>query len=329
MNLWMQAFLVVLVTSVGSLAAVGALIGYAIRRGVLDHPTERSSHVRPTPRGGGAGLLAIFGIAFLVLTHRNPWGYGWEIFTLLGIALVAAIGFIDDHRSVGPWIRLAVHGLGGLCIALAAKSTGAFSLPWLGAWLFLTIASVNVVNFMDGIDGIIATQSIVFGIGLCLLNLNNSTVLLPAAAFTGASLGFLRWNWSPASIFLGDVGSGGIGAVLICFGVMSVRTFPELVLTYLPLVPLIVDAGYTLVLRCLRGERLTEAHRTHLYQQLAARGISHMVVSTVYALVSCIGVCISVIGWRIDVGLWIGGVYLLAVLTVRIVLEGQGAQCAA
>lgn len=264
---------------------------YALSRSLLDMPNDRSSHSVPTPRGGGlaiavtlalgAALLAFFGI----LSRDAAWAF------LGGGALVAGVGWLDDHRHVPPgWRALAhvcaavwaLYWLGGL----PQVDVGGHSwhLGWPGSLLALfgMVWLINLYNFMDGIDGIAGVEAVTAGLGgAVLLAWGGAPGLAMMSALLAAACGgFLRWNWSPAKIFMGDIGSGLLG---YCFAVLALAgensgSLPVLVWLLL-LGVFMMDATFTLMRRVMRGERWYTAHRGHAYQRLVQLGYPHYRVS--------------------------------------------------
>jgi Fuc2NAc and GlcNAc transferase len=271
------------------LALVGTEIvrRFALRSGLLDVPNARSSHVKVTPRGGGVAILVA-----LVLTAGGGAAMGAvaprELLAWLGGgAIVAAVGFADDRRGVPPSRRLAAHALAA---ALPLLAFGVAPLPWFGTPLDLgvfglllgwvaVIWSVNLFNFMDGIDGIAASQAVfVLGAGALL---SGATLPLVAAA---AAAGFLVWNWSPARIFMGDVGSGFLGFIIAVAALQTMADGSLSVWAWLTLHALfVVDATVTLAVRAAGGKQLGLAHRSHAYQVLALRFDSHATVAAGFA----------------------------------------------
>jgi len=164
---------------------------------------------------------------------------------------------------------------------------------WIAWWVFWTVASINIVNFMDGIDGMIASQGVVYGFFLY--------ALLPSEFFgsrfglilAAACLGFLLWNWAPAKIFLGDVGSGPLGLFFAIGGALALDGAPA-ILVFLPLFPLFLDALLTMIIRVRNGQMITESHRDHLYQRIANGGKGHAVVTATYSLAAAIGAVVAI-----------------------------------
>ncbi len=262
------------------------------RRQVLDRPNARSSHRAPIPRGGGWGLLPPVWAAWaLAAWHTGDLDRVWPV--LVAAGLLALISWADDLRAVDALPRLLAQALAvtaGL-MALPPEALifqGLLPLPadrvlaGIG-WVWF----VNLYNFMDGIDGITGTQTVCVGAGLALV-LVAAGIDGPLAAYglalAGASLGFLAWNWRPARVFLGDVGSVTLGYLagwMLLAAAADGLWLPALIL---PLYYM-VDATLTLLRRLLRGERVWEAHRQHFYQRAVDRGLGHDRV--VVAILAC------------------------------------------
>ena len=270
-----------------SLWLTGTVHTYALRRSLLDIPNDRSSHSVPTPRGGGVAIavtLAV-GMAVLGLIGLVPAKLVWAL--LGGGILVAGIGWWDDHRHVPPRWRAAVHVLAALwavyCLGgLAGITLGGtvWHLGWLGSLLAVIaiVWLINLYNFMDGIDGLAGLEAVTTGLGAAALAWwGGAPGLAAAAALVAASCGgFLWWNWPPAKIFMGDVGSGLLG---YCFAVLALAgeksgAVPGVVWLIL-LAVFAFDATFTLISRVLRGEQWYTAHRSHAYQRGVQLGYSH------------------------------------------------------
>lgn len=278
-------------TLYAGIGAVGTVLArrYALQRNLLDHPGDRRSHHVPTPRGGGVAIVSALLIAVISLAVRDPVqrmllaGFG------IGLVLVAGVGLVDDHRPLSPWLRLAVHALAGLVFAGAIYlAIGDLRLSLLAVVLVLVLT--NVWNFMDGINGIAASQALLLGVALALL-LDGSWRLL-AAALVAACIGFLPFNFPAARVFLGDVGSGAIGfsiaaMVVVCAALDGVASTWLL----LPLSAFLLDAGITLSRRFVNGERWWTPHTRHAYQAWARRS-GHTKVTLVYAGWSATGVIV-------------------------------------
>lgn len=270
-----------------SLAGTLAARRYAIRRDLLDHPGERRSHVVATPRGGGIGIVAAMLAAFILLAWWLP---GLAVSMGLagtGLLLVAGIGWIDDHRPLSPWTRLAVHAVSAALLAAVAHRAGA-PLAVVALAFVLAMVLVNIWNFMDGIDGIAGSQALVVGAALALLA-GDAAGRWVALALAAACVGFLPLNLPRARIFLGDVGSGALGyalATAILFAALGAAR-PDgaatWILLLLPPSAFLLDASLTLGARILRGERWWTPHVGHAYQRLARLAGRHWPVTLAYA----------------------------------------------
>ncbi len=271
---------------------------YALRSAILDRPNPRSSHADPTPRGGGLGLiLAVLSAWLLGVWVSDP--AVWV--ALLGIGIVAVVGWMDDRISGSVSGRLKAQLIGSLCLLpLALQPVPVPTwMNWGAAvwWVFWGVSAPNVVNFMDGIDGLIGSQMLLFGVHLALLGGDSGLARPLGLALAGACAGFLVWNWAPARIFMGDVGSGALGLTVVLGGILLLREGRVgLVASFLPLYPLFLDATATLLRRAARGERLTDAHRQHLYQRLANGGWGHARVALLYAVCAALGVVVAQTG---------------------------------
>lgn len=282
-----------------SAALTWAALGYALRRQLMDQPGERRSHSVATPRGGGIAIV----ISLLVSAGVAMWAWPEAALSLmvasLGLVLVAGIGWWDDHRPLSPWSRLAVQALASGLLGLAAwHDSGIHAGGFLiGAAAFLSaMVLVNVWNFMDGINGLAASQAALAAAAFAWALTGPWSWL--ALALMAGCLGFLPFNFPKARIFLGDVGSGAIGFGLAALWVAgwhgSQVPWPLLAL---PLCPFLVDAGFTLAARMLAGERWWTPHVTHLYQRYAKRS-GHTRVTVTYAALCCVAIALIYGGRR-------------------------------
>ena len=282
-------------------AAASCLMVLAVRRvarrHLLDLPNERSSHIVPTPRGGG---LAIAILSIMGVLAFFPGREGWAI--AASAAVVAVVSFVDDVRSVTWRIRLSIHAGTAIIVVAAVPMHASVPHP---AWLALvSVASViwivgltNAYNFMDGIDGIAGLQAVVAGVAWFILLRGVQPGLSQAALVAaGSAAGFLIHNIPRARIFMGDVGSAFLGFTIASIGVVAAQRRSSLaVAAVLIMWPFVFDSTFTLVRRLLRGERLYEAHRSHIYQRLVQTGVSHAAVAFLYASVACLGASAAVL----------------------------------
>lgn len=291
-----------IIAAIASWVTVAAIRRYTLRRGILDRPNERSSHTVPTPRGGGLGAIVV--LLGVVVQQVVSGGLAGDAALAIGtaVAIVAWVGWRDDQRAVPVLTRLAVHFGAGVAVAMVATAAdvGApIPLPAFAAsvwWVVWTMSAINVINFMDGIDGLIASQVSLYAAFVTCAVPAGSAAQGVAAGVVGATLGFLVWNWSPARIFMGDVGSGTFGVVLVLLGITFMREKDvSVVRAYLPLAPLFSDALVTLVRRLTRGVQIWTAHREHLYQRLANGPWSHARTTLVYGFFAAVGAAIALV----------------------------------
>jgi UDP-N-acetylmuramyl pentapeptide phosphotransferase/UDP-N-acetylglucosamine-1-phosphate transferase len=295
-----------------STAIVALMRNWARARRVIDHPNDRSLHDRPTPRGGGVGVVLP---VVVVLASAPAWlaGDATAAIWFAGLSLsVAVVGLIDDVRSLSALVRLVfqllvaavfVHVVAGW-VALEVPSLGrvelgALTMPFT---IVFIVWLTNAYNFMDGIDGIAGLQAVIAGIGWVGVGyyLGDSFVAGAGAAVAGASLGFLRFNWSPASIFMGDVGAQFLGFVFAGLTAYASTRSPSAATAGVLFVgPFLFDTVVTLIRRATRGENLLRAHRSHLYQRLVLQGSSHANTSLLYGALAVIGVAG---GWMLMAG---------------------------
>ncbi|KTT62956.1 glycosyl transferase [Pseudomonas oryzihabitans] len=313
--------LVLLVAALcGSWLGTAALRRYALSGGLLDEPNARSSHQVPTPRGGGLAFVLVFLLGCLVLQKLGLLETS-SCAVLVGAGLlVATLGFVDDHRHVGAGWRLLGHFVAALVALLGLGGYGVLptvlaGMTGLPAWLVLLLGAfylvwlLNLYNFMDGIDGIAAVEALTVCLGMALIyEMTGYPGLLGAPLLLAAAVGgFLLWNFPPARIFMGDVGSGFLGLIL---GVLSLQAaMAQLALFWAWLILLavfVVDATWTLLRRLSRGKKPYEAHRTHAYQWASRRHGTHRSV-TLAVLV--INLC-----WLLPIALLVGVGHLGAIL---------------
>src|SRR5258708_6480548 len=218
-----------------SFATVMLVRRWTLRQGILDIPNGRSSHITPTPRGGGLGIVSITLIVFFLFHFVVPnLGLPVTIAFVITSALIALAGWADDRRHLSTQIRLGIQFAMAAGLLLATRAITTVYLPMLGVLSVGTLIGVvltllwivgltNVYNFMDGIDGLATSQAVVAGVSWCLLLLveNQPALFLLAGLVVTTSLGFLFQNASPAPIFMGDVGSTFLGFTLAALPVLA------------------------------------------------------------------------------------------------------------
>ena len=244
---------------------------YALRAALFDHPGERRSHAVATPRGGGIAIVAAVATVLVALCMNGPGQRAVFAPVLAGLALVAGIGWWDDHRPLAPAPRLLVHAAAAALLAWALHAAGASAVV-AGSGFALALVLVNVWNFMDGIDGLAGSQAMVAAAAYALFA-GTTPVAWLGVALAAACAGFLPFNLPRARIFLGDVGSGALGYLLAALAALCLQAggWRNAPLLALPLLAFGVDASLTLARRLLRGERWWEPHVQHAYQAQARR----------------------------------------------------------
>ncbi len=280
----------------------------AKRLGLVQHPNHRSSHVVPTPSGGGVAIAVSALLAGGVLCL-------WASVTLLpiitAVALIAMLGFVDDLRDLPAAFRFPMQAL-----IIASLIWTIWPLPavplvlgmtlsgWLlaGLILFAGLWWLNLFNFMDGIDGLAGSQSVLILFGACLiwwseqLNAPDVPALWLACVTIAAVLGFLLRNWPPARIFMGDAGSNALALIIFAIAMLTIAANNLNYQAWLILPCIFVtDATVTLLRRIARGERPWQAHRCHAYQQLARRW-GHRRVTLLYGALTLF--------WALPLALW-------------------------
>lgn len=273
---------------------------YATARNMMDTPNHRSSHVTPTPRGGGIAFVVSFLVVIPFLVHQDLVSF-YGSFALVGAGLFLAIlGFLDDKQSISPKSRLLGH-FSACILALywldGMPSISFFNWTLSSGWIANGLAVVylvwllNLYNFMDGIDGLAAVEAISVCLSAVLLYwIRGELVLIALPLFLAACVaGFLVWNFPPARIFMGDAGSCFLGFILGVLSIKAAAVSCDLFWSWLILLGVfITDATITLICRALRGERLQEAHRTHAYQKAAIRLNRHLPVTLAVFLINVV-----------------------------------------
>lgn len=261
------------------------VLGYLHRRAILDHPNDRSSHSVPTPRGGGWGVVLTWLPALLVL-GITAGRLDTVLPVLAGAVALVWVSWRDDRGGLPVRVRFGVQAA-VVAVGLLALPGGLIFQGILPFWLdrlaaaFAWLWFLNLFNFMDGIDGIAGGEAASIGLGLAAVTLLAGTDPLTAAqgaVALGAALGFLVWNWHPARVFMGDVGSVPLGYLFawLLLGLAAQGLWAAALL-----IPLyfLADATFTLLRRLLAGKTVWQAHREHIYQRAVQGGRTHAAVS--------------------------------------------------
>ena len=260
--------------AVACLVSMALLTGFrrlAPRLGFMSAPNDRSAHTVPTPAGGGI-CFALAALLGLFWAEPNAGLGGSYIATLqLGGLLVASVGLADDRFNLSPWSRLTFYLLASLLLALQVFDVAHF-IYLLSCVVAITWV-INLVNFMDGIDGFVVTQTLCVAMGMVSIAAflpHTGSLIVLNLTLAAALLPFLWLNWPPASVFMGDSGSVFLGFYLAAMGIMAYRLEVALGAVWLILMmPFFVDATATLLARLYRGLPPHQAHSEHAYQRLA------------------------------------------------------------
>lgn len=315
---------------------------FASRRGWVASPTqERHLHSQPLPRIGGVAIFISFSLTLMIAAAvswfvpalRAAFSLGTLLTILAPATVVFLLGIYDDIHTAGPYLKFAVQGVaaimlfaGGLRVANIPVLFGNYQLPWV-VELLLTIlwvvAITNAFNLIDGLDGLAAGSALFSTLVVFVVALLNgqSLITLMTIALAGATLGFLRYNFNPATIFLGDSGSLFIGFLLSAFALTGAQKSPTIVAVAIPVVSFglpILETSLSVLRRLISGRPVFTADREHIHHKLLQHGLSHRqvvivlyAVSAVFALLSLfllwptgssLGLVLAVLG----VGVWIG-----------------------
>ncbi|MBR2124153.1 MAG: UDP-phosphate alpha-N-acetylglucosaminephosphotransferase [Acetobacter sp.] len=261
---------------------VSTSLVYGMRRlAVLDHPNHRSAHSAPIPKGGGIGIMLSF-MLFYPFFGTLFRGYGWATLCVAcALGLLCGVSWLDDLYQYSPLVKLAAQ----CCAAVFVVCAGCLLVPLspflmivAGVWL---VFCMNAVNFMDGLNGLIAgclfTGSVF--LACCASFLGIVEIRGVALLFAASLAGFLPFNFPQARIFMGDVGSQGCGllagiAALFVAHFTSPNTPSGCLMGFALLFPLLYDVSLTLIRRAWRKQRLTQAHREHFYQIFHQNGVA-------------------------------------------------------
>lgn len=272
---------------VASLLGTSVMRRYLLRHHIIDRPNARSSHKTPTPRGAGLVtaliVFACYGI-FSLLIPGHAVTY-WPL--MLGLLAVTTISWFDDISSLAPRWRLLVQLTAVVLVLAFSKPNGLVFQGFLPAWADTVVAGlawlwfINLYNFMDGLDGITGMQTVFIAAGVSILGFMNIGLQddhYYALVLIAAMLGFLKHNWHPASIFMGDVGSISLGFILGWMLLNLAATGHIAAALILPAY-YVTDTSVTLLRRLFAGKKVWESHAEHFYQKaLKIGGLSHVTI---------------------------------------------------
>lgn len=315
------------------LALVGTrfLVDWAPRLRFIDVPNARSSHVRPTPRGGGVAIVLACVVILLLAPLLGLLSARSIASLVLPGLTIALVGLVDDRFGVPAELRFTIH-IGSVIVFLwMIGGMPATGIEWLDTRPLLANClaalaitwSVNFFNFMDGIDGIAGAQALFVAGSLSVMGALDGVliVMLAGGSVAASTTGFLIWNWPPARIFMGDAGSGFLGFMLAAISVLAIPAAEGNLAAVLILPALfLADSTVTLIRRALRGEPVHHAHRLHAYQHLARRWNSHACVTLASIAVNLL--MIAPLAWisrrTPHLGFWLLGVVLIVLGAVAI-----------
>ncbi|WP_299974802.1 glycosyltransferase family 4 protein [uncultured Pseudoteredinibacter sp.] len=264
-----------------------AVRSYAIKAQVVDIPGERSSHSQITPRGGGLAIVICACLLAIYLAQQDPSMTAWLIAIFFPASALGLFSFVDDHRPLSRRLRMLVHMSCATLFLYLLPTTSSLQIAsfniainslWALPFSLIAISwLINLYNFMDGIDGIAASEAICLLLGLQIIITANGAgfdqILMGLAAVIS---GFLFINWAPAKVFMGDIGSCFLGLVLAAIACYcSDRYHISLWSAIILLTTFIYDASWTLLYRILSKQAWNEPHRSHSYQILSRRWESH------------------------------------------------------
>lgn len=255
-----------------------------VRRAVMDTPNHRSMHVTPTIRGGGIGVAVAVALGLgtaAVLFDSLP------LWIVAAVSVVnAAIGAVEDVRGLPVRVRFGLQVLLGLVATWVLVVSMEASFWWVPLGIVALVAYTNIANFMDGVNGISSMHGAVVGAFYACLGWSAGLPGVVAAGLVVAAafLGFLPWNLAKRRMFLGDVGSYLLGGSLVAVAIYAAFSGISFVALVGPVLVYVADTGTTIIARWRRGEPLHEAHRSHVYQRLAAGGLGHLGATAVVSI---------------------------------------------
>ena len=285
-----------------SFALVPVYRFFALKCGIIDIPNKRSSHREPLARGAGIVFVFTFIVGLYCLRYFGLTSAHIFLALLGGGLFNAFIGFVDDLNHVPARMRVLIHCIAGIWVMYLFGTLPPLSLGftvWDWGWIGSVIGLLGIVwltnlyNFMDGLDGLASSEGIFIAIAgailLAVVNPYNWTLIWPLLLLAACLLGFLLWNWAPAKVFMGDVGSSFLGFIFAAVLVISLTTHELSPWPWLILFGYFwIDATWTLVRRLFRGERVYIAHRTHAFQHATKLFGSHKAVVLTVTIINCV-----------------------------------------
>jgi UDP-N-acetylmuramyl pentapeptide phosphotransferase/UDP-N-acetylglucosamine-1-phosphate transferase len=315
---------------------VAAFLRWSLRKQLLDIPNERSSHTAPTPRGAGVVIVCVGLASYIGYCYLSGEAVLWAY--VAGAMMIAVVSWLDDVYGVSFVWRFLVHSIAALLVIYQAGAWQSLYFPILETKIEMGLAGpivsflwivwlTNAYNFMDGIDGISGIQAVTAGAGWLLIGylLGFSVVSFFGGVLAFSGLAFLFFNWPPARVFLGDVGSAFLGFTFAAIPFVAGSEYTGKSAP-LPLIALflvwffVFDTVITFLSRLVRGQKVWTPHREHLYQRLVISGYSHRTVSIVYGVFSATIVLCAVAAVALRGNLNILLVFVIIVETLALLL---------
>lgn len=262
-------------------------------KNIVDTPSSRRVHTTPTPRGGGIAIVLAFCISYIVYGHLSNDDIGHVVDLIFPVVAISGISLLDDLYEVPIITRLFIHISTSIYVIinfLLPATLFHSEIPYILDITFSVIGLVgflNIYNFLDGIDGITASESIHLSIVLlilCYLRYEHihqaNLVIIIATLILGSSIGFIKYNWHPAKIFLGDIGSISIGFLIgLCLIIVASGGFRLFLATNIAALYYIADGLLTILIRLMNREKIWLPHLKHFFQQAVKNGMTHDVVT--------------------------------------------------
>lgn len=337
-----SAFAALLISCLAALMLTPLVRHWAITRGVVDEPGGRRVHRQITPRLGGVSVILSFFLplaGFALLETGAMQGFMGQPLLVIGLVLgslvVGTVGAIDDVRGLGPWPKLGAQAVAATVAYAFGYRIDAINVPFLGdvtmgvfapvVTMLWFLAITNAINLIDGLDGLAA--GIALFAALCnfvIATFNGSpVVMLLSGSLVGALLGFLRYNFNPATIFLGDAGSMFLGFVLAATSIAGATTKSSTAIAILaPIIALgvpIIDTLLSMVRRTLARQSIFAADRGHIHHQLLDLGLTHrrvvliLYMSSILLALAALGIAFGR-SWQYGGALVLAGVVLAALV---------------
>ncbi len=276
--------------------------------GLVDIPNVRRAHSKVTPRGGGLGIVIVIISAMIIYEYCLTASFSNSLKLLPSLFTISMISFLDDLTPVPIFIRLIIHIICSTIAVMVFLSPNTLFHHELPAHLDFILVVIglttflNIYNFLDGIDGIACAEASHLSLTLlilCYLNadiiINIDLIIILNILILACSLSFLIFNWHPAKIFLGDVGSISLGFMLgLCLLLVSASSGHLFVASSIASLYYLADGGLTIIIRLLKKEKIWEPHLQHFFQKAVKKGKTHRQVANRIILCNILLMALSV-----------------------------------